>query len=321
MEPEPNLPVEPAVELAAPVAVPSVPRASKLLRGVVAAAAVVLVGVGTSSYVYLKPPTDAGVRAVVRFVPYPAAVVGSQVISMRAFLDERDALNTYFETSAAQQGAAAPTEAEITRNIMETLVHKAAVEQIAKQNGVVVDDARVDEFYAQATSGTDEATFAAQLQSMFGWTTDEFRQRVVRPVVLASQLGETVSKDAARQEGRKQEAQAAYDRVAAGESFAVVAADQSQDSSAQTGGDIGYVNVSDIPEEWKADIRALAIGDISPVIEGQDAFMIFRLTDRIGTGDAEKVQLSLISIPKETLDEVVQTYLDSIRVWKLIGRT
>lgn len=322
MEPEPNLPEEPAVN-APPVPVSaSVPKmlSSKLLRGVAIGAAAVLLGLGTTSFVYLRPPTDQGVRRIVSVIPYPAAVVGNQVISIRAFLDERDALNTYFETAAAQ-GGTAPTEAEITMNIMETLVHKAAVEQLAVQNGVTADDARVEEFYQQATSGTDEATFAAQLESMFGWTVDEFRARVVKPVVLATQLGEKISADAARQEARKQEAQAAYNRVAAGESFAVVAADQSQDSSAQTGGDIGYVSVSEIPEEWKADIAALAIGDVSPVIEGEEAFMVFKLTDRTGSGDTEKVELSLISIPKETLDEVVQTYLDSTRVWKLIGRT
>ncbi|NBS41718.1 hypothetical protein EBS80_03575 [bacterium] len=329
MEPESNIPSEPAAEPVSAVPVEPIdpglaPKpsllSSKLLRGTVIGAASVLLLVGTTSFVYLRPPTDAAVRRIVGVVPYPAAVVGNQAISMRAFLDERDALNTYFQTTAAQ-GGTAPTETEITANIMDTLVHKAAVDQLAVQNGVTVDDARVDEFYAQATSGTDEATFAAQLTQMFGWTPDEFRARVVKPVVLATQLSEKVSADAGRQEARKQKAQAAYDRVAAGEDFAAVAAEQSQDSSAQTGGDIGYVSMSDVPDEWKDDIYALGTGDVSPVVEGQDAFMIFKLTDRTGVGDAEKVQLSLISIPKETLDEVVQDYLATTRVWKLIGRT
>ncbi len=324
MESEPNIPVEsvePVVSPAASRRLAVLAASPKFLRGLAVGIAVVLLLFGTTSFVYMRPPTDGAVRKIVRVLPYPAAVVGNQVISMGTFLDERDALNTYFETTAAASGTDAPTEAEITMNILETLVHKSAVEQLARKNGVTVDESRVDEFYAQAVAGTDAETFATQLQSMFGWGPDEFRTRVVRPVVLATQLGESIAANAERQEARRQKAQAAYDRIAAGEEFTVVADELSQDASMNSGGDIGYIPLSDIPLEWQDDISALQPGDLSPVIEGEESFMVFKLTDRTGSGDTEQVRLSLVSVPKETLDELVEDYLATTRVWKLIGRT
>lgn len=293
-----------------------IPRTAKIAAS--AAVAVALV-VGISSFVYLHPPTDRTVRVITAVVPFPAAIVGSDVITVNEYLKERDALNAYFKSSAEQSGTV-PSETEIEANIMDTLVHKSAVNRLAEEAGVTIDEPRVDAFYEQALGGADPQEFADQLQSMFGWSTDEFRDRVVRPVVLAMQLGEKIGADVEVQNPRREQAQDAYDRLAKGEDFAAVAGDTSADSSATSGGDVGYVKVQDIPSEWSGTIGSLGIGAYSGVEEGTDAFMIFKVMDRTGSGDAAQVKLSIISVPKVTLEETVQEYLDSSRVWKLIGR-
>ena len=116
-------------------------------------------------------------------------------------------------------------------------------------------------------------------------------------------------------------AQGAYERLAAGEDFAVVAGDTSAAFSATTGGDVGYVKMSEVPAEWTETLAGLEIGAYSAVAEGVESFLIFQVTDRVEAGEDTEVKLSIISVPKVTLEEAVQEYLDSTRVWKLIGRT
>ncbi len=273
-----------------------------------------------TSVVYLRPPTDSFVQKVVGVFPYPAAVVGSDMISMKSFLNERMALNKYFEANTSIDSPM-PSEQEIAVNIIDTLVHKTAVEQLAEEVSVIVDETRVEEFYVDATGGGDPAAFALELDTMFGWTTDQFRERVIRPVVLTMQLSEYVSKDETRQAEPLAKANSAYDRLVAGEEFALVATDTSIDPSATSGGDIGFINLTDIPEEWQVAVSELEVGSYTEVLEGDLTYMIFLLTDRVVAGEDTQVKLSLIAVSKVTLEEIVQAYLESVRVWKFVGRT
>ncbi len=273
-----------------------------------------------TSVVYLRPPTDLLVQKLAGVFPYPAAVVGSDVISMKSFLDERIALNKYFEANTSVDSPM-PSEQEIAANIIDTLVHKTAVEQLAQEASVIVDEERVEEFYLDATGGGDSAEFSLELETMFGWTTDQFRARVIRPVVLTMQLSEHISADETRQEEPHVKANSAHDRLVAGEEFALVATDTSIDPSATSGGDIGFINLSDIPEEWRVAVSALEVGSFTEVLEGDVTYMIFLLTDRVVAGEDTQVKLSLIAVSKVTLEEIVQAYLESVRVWKFVGRT
>jgi peptidyl-prolyl cis-trans isomerase SurA len=274
-----------------------------------------------TSFVYRHDPTNSSVRKIVGMIPYPAAVVGNHVITIGDYLNERDALNAYFQSSAAQSGEAVPDEAVIAMNIMDTMINKVVVRDMADAAGLSVDEAKVEEFYANALGGSDSAAFETQLMTMFGWTPDQFRTRVVRPVVLAEQVGEAISADAARQADRKAQAEAAYERVAGGEDFAAVATEVSSDASATAGGDVGSVLLSDIPEEWRGSIESLAVGDYSKVVDGKAVFMIFKVTAKTGTDADAAVNLSLISIAKETLEEATQSYLATTRDWRFIGNT
>lgn len=316
----------PVAEPASPVsespveAAPRKLRLTKKTRNVlIAIGGLALLLVGSTALVYMRPPTDGFVRGASKTLPYPAAVVGNDVITLAEYLAERDALNSYFESNA--QTESVPSEEEITKNILDTLVHKAAVQQLADQAGVVLDPARADAFFSDAVGGADPVAFEAEVQSMFGWTTAEFRERVINPVVLAMQLGEALADDTGRQDARKAQAQAAYDRLAAGETFAVVAADVSSDASAATGGDVGYVKLTEIPAEWQEGIGSLAVGGYSPVLESEESYLLFQVTDRTGAGEETQVKLSIVSVPKITLEEQVQEYLSSVRVWKFIGRS
>jgi len=274
-----------------------------------------------TSFVYREDPTGSSVRKIVGVIPYPAAVVGSHVITFKDYLVERDSLSSYFASTAAQSGTEMPDEETIGKNILDTMAHKLVVADLASEAGIALDDAKVEEFYTNALGGADPAAFESQLQTTFGWTPDQFKERVVKPVVLATQVGEAIAKDETRQAEVKQAAQAAYGRVASGEDFASVATETSADPSATAGGDVGSIRFSDIPEEWREAIAALKPGEYSDVKEGNGYFMIFKAMERTGKGAEESVKLSLISFPKKTLEDVIAEYLASHRNWRAIGNT
>ena len=284
----------------------------------VALAVIVLLGMGITAGVYLQPPTSGFVRTVSRVLPYPAVIVDGHPVSIADFLVEYDALVSYFKMTAPES---IPPESDLAVNIVDTLVNKTVIQVLAKKHGITIDPAKEQTFYDEVVAQSGEEAFAEQLKSTFGWTPEEFRARVVASVVLATQVSDWISTDAETQKEAKAQADAALARLEAGEDFAVVAGDTSQDFSAAQGGDIGYINLSELPADtWGPTVSALEIGQHSSIVETPESLLIFKVTDRIAAGEDEQIKLSVIVIPKKTLDQVVTEYLDSVKVTRLIGK-
>jgi peptidyl-prolyl cis-trans isomerase SurA len=64
--------------------------------------------------------------------------------------------------------------------------------------------------------------------------------------------------------------------VRAGEDFAAVARDLSQDKSASLGGDIGMVRLSDLAPSLRAVAQALPPGGVSPILESPGDFVLLK---------------------------------------------
>jgi peptidyl-prolyl cis-trans isomerase SurA len=93
------------------------------------------------------PRTDSGPRAA----DFIVAVVNSEPITN----NEVRTRMVRFEQQLAQQGAALPSRPELTRMVLERLISEKAQLQLARESGIRVDDATVDQA---------EANFARQNQ-------------------------------------------------------------------------------------------------------------------------------------------------------------
>lgn len=274
-----------------------------------------------TSFVYRHSPTDSSVRKIVGIVPYPAEIIGNHIITLNELAEEREQMDTYLQMSGTLDAGSGVDERAVDNDLLDTIEQKFVIRQIADARGVVLDDARVEEYYTNAMGGGDPVAFADQINKTFGWTTDEFKERIIKPVVLATMTNESIASDAGRQAEPSQKAQAAYDRIASGEDFATVAGEASEHPSATTGGDVGEMAVTDIPADLQESIAAIAVGDYSGVIDGKTAYLIFKVTARSGKGMDEKVSISLISVQKTTLNEAIEEYMLLHRNWRFLAKS
>ncbi|HBK35061.1 TPA: hypothetical protein DDZ01_03650 [Candidatus Uhrbacteria bacterium] len=272
---------------------------------------------GLTFAVYTKPISSPFVQRIVNILPYPAAFVNGQAIWMSDFIKEYEAITQYFGTLDDSE---IPSDEVVKATIMDTLVNKIAVQHLANQYGVVLDESRVDEELASLLSTTTEEEFLAQLEEMFGWNLDEFKDRVLQPLVLAEQMSEFVETSEDLQAGQKEKAEAAYTRIINGEVFSDVATEIYSASGFEGDGDLGLVNTSDIPEEWMEVINAVEVGSVSPVTEFPGGYYLFSVVERTETEDGEQIHLYGLMIPQATLTEAVTHYIDSIKEWRIVGK-
>jgi parvulin-like peptidyl-prolyl isomerase len=321
----------PAQEMSTPPAPPQPPgarltpsepekrsRKYPFLGGLIIGALILLIG--ATAMVYMRPPTDQIVRSLTNVLPFPAAVVNTEIITIKDFLVEYEAFDSYFKNQAV--AASRPADAELYENIMKSLIDKRATQQLAEKYNLTLDQPTIDAGMQEAVTGAGgETAFKEQLSKSFGWTEDQFKARVVTPLVLSNQLSEFIAQDATLQAETKAKAQAALDRLTQGDEFASVAGDTSDDPSAKANGDIGTVKLSEMVDPWLSAIKDLKKGERTNIIEDSQHFIIFQLNSRKAIKDDTELGLSAIIVKKKILDQVVQEFLDGGHVVRFIVRT
>lgn len=267
--------------------------------------------------VYSRAPGDPVLTFLVSVFPFPAAKVGTMMITMKEYVIEYKALESSF--SASTETEQPPSPEKLQETILQTLINKRVIALLAKQYNVFVNPERVEAYFKQ-TIGEDqsEEAFADELNATFGWTVEEFKKRVIEPIVLAIDTNAAILNNDAVQTERRSFIEAARARVVAGEEFSTVAK-EAMDPFGLNESDLGFFLVSTIPEQWRASVDALNVGEISEVLENNDVFTFFKVTERNeGSGDAQ-LHLLTITIPKKTLEDAVKDYLSTAEVKRYIG--
>ncbi len=101
-----------------------------------------------------------------------------------------------------------------------------------------------------------------------------------------------------------------------GADFSWMAKRHSLDSSAEKGGDIGWVTKTQLPEEIRLIIDNLKIGDITPAVKVNSSYRIIKLTDRIegGVEDYEKAKDAVFSgYFDNQLDSFLKKYIEELK--------
>ncbi len=280
----------------------------------------VLVGFGGTTWlVYNKPPTDPIVRKIVNLIPYPAVKVNDQTLTIKDYLVEYDALVSFFDSFEGEQFDR-PSESDLESSIINTMINKSAIEQLSSRYGVEADEEAVNAMFESLKESEGSAdSFEEELKQTFGWEVEEFRDRVIEPIVLANKMSDFVAQNADLQKEKREQIEAAYARLDAGDDFMVVASETNDDRSAIFGGDLGSLPMSDLPEEWQPYVAELEVGEHTPIIENSEGFAILFLTERVAAGEEDQVWLSAILVRKKTMEEVVESFIEESKIKRYIG--
>ena len=264
-----------------------------------------------SVLVYRLPITNPFVKTVASIIPYPAATVDGSIITMRTYILEHEALTQYLKTTGYDE---MPSDDVLQQTILEALINKTAIRKLAGQNGVRLDQNLVEKYYQDVVDGqTSEDNFTKELSDTFGWSKTDFKKRIVESIVLALQMSDFVSKNETLQIPAREKVEQVYDRLKAGEDFITVANEINAQSATSFETDLGYQNVSDLPEDWKT-VEVVSVGGLSEIIELEQGYVIATVKDRIEAAEDSQIHLMAVMIPKITLEDLVSEYLASAKV-------
>jgi peptidyl-prolyl cis-trans isomerase SurA len=221
-----------------------------------------------------------------------------------------------------KQGTELPEESVLRKQILERLISDALQLQYAAQTGIKIDDNQLDrtieriaeqnqmtltEFgEALAKDGISMSKFRSDIRSEI--TIARLREREVdgRVTVTESEIDNYLTTQAASNESQDefeishilirtpeegatediQKAKAKVDdalaQLQAGTSFAKVSASFSDAQNALEGGNLGWKSGSQMPALFLDALKAMQVGDISPVLRSPNGFHILKLTNKRG---------------------------------------
>jgi len=290
----------------------------RLLMGLVLGAVVLLCVGAITAAVYLLPVSDKLVRSVTSFVPYPVAVVNMQPVSFGDFYKEYDALQSFYN-SKSTPAEERLSSAEISENILGTIIDRRIIDQLAKQYKVTVDEAKVEETLqaAYAQGGTEEE-FTNEIKTVFGWDKETFLIHVIKPMVLASQVEKVIQSDVTLQTAPKAKIDGVLTSLKNGDLFATVATANSEDPSSANGGDLGYLTIDQMPPEWVASFVTTGLNMPSEVIDLGSVYSVVMATDKVESDDGTKYTVKAIIVYKKDLDSVIESFKASSKIWKFL---
>jgi flagellar basal body-associated protein FliL len=298
------------------------PKNGKKIRFLVilVVAVLLLAGVGAvSAAVYLLPFNDVFVRSITKFVPYPAALVNLRPIFFKDFFKEYDALEQFYVTSATPEAEQLSAE-ERADTILQTMIDHAVIVQLAERYSVKLDETKMNENLQTAydQSGSEE-TFFSEINANFGWSKEDFLKHAMEPLILASQVEETVLSDADLQTEARQKIDVALTRLKNNEDFGVVAGEVSEEAqSAASGGDIGHLTTEQMPEQWVSFVKSAELNVPSEAMDLETGYTVVEVTEKSGLEGEEQYNLKVIVVYKRGLDEVKANFMASAKIWKFL---
>ena len=272
------------------------------------------------------PAVQAQSRSTpVRTGDYIVAVVNQELVTA----SELQARLSRVRDDAARQRASLPPEEQLRREVLDALIDERVQLTHARDSGTRIDDAELDRavnnvaVQNQVTmaqlrerlrrEGIDYARFRNTVRDQM--LTERVREREVQARirvtdaeidafldqrrVAASATSEyniaqilvTVPEGAGADEiaRRRERAEAAKKRVAAGEAFEAVARELSEDANRAAGGVIGLRSADRLPDVFVDVVKNLSTGDIAPELLRTGAgFHVLKLVEK-KEGDAFRI--------------------------------
>jgi peptidyl-prolyl cis-trans isomerase SurA len=289
------------------------------------------------------PGATVPVTPLLRPGDYIAAVVNQELVT--AF--ELSQRLEFVREDARRKNQTLPDDAEVRKKVLESLIEERAILSYARENGPRIEETEVDRAVAVVASqnqmslgqlrarlvqeGMDLPRFRAQLRDQM--LVERVREsEVARRIRLTDgEIDEFIEQErgAAAAEvqyniaqvlitlpdgaseslvaERKTRAEQAMARIRAGEDFATVAKQVSEDENRERGGEIGLKPADRLPDIFLETVRPLKSGDIAPSILRTGAgFHVLKLIERAEGGAFRITQTRARHIllrPSEQLSE------------------
>lgn len=222
-----------------------------------------LAGAGAAIWLSRGQLTDSKLKAF-KTLPFPMALVNNRVVSMKSFVDRYETAKIFYAKSPEPVN-----DADLKKGVADKMIEEEKIKQLASRKGVSVAEGQItEEFDARAKQANLEGSqnFIELLKS-YGMTEKQYREDVIKPDILTTNLVVWFNKQKALNEDSYKLAESLQNRISQGETMDNMAKNFSQDEASKlVEGDLGFVEITNILPELKEELDTMNTGQTKLVI-------------------------------------------------------
>jgi len=276
--------------------------------------------------VYKYNWNNRAMRLAEKTIPFPAIYIkGVGVIGIGEIKENSQAVKKFYESQDFDQiGMRVDFDTEQgqkrlkvkEKEIINKMIENKVIEVLAKKRGISITDSAVDqEVDSSIEQFGNRQNLMSELSRLYGWSLDNFKQKVVKPELYAEKLSEIFADET---ETSKQETKikSLHERVAVKkEDFSRVAQEASEGESSANGGDLGWSAQKQLIPEMAEKAFSMKVGEISDVIRSPLGFHIIKLDEKKSEDGQDLVHLRQIFVKTATFGDWLKEQMKKYSVF------
>jgi len=290
-----------------------------LVVGVIAVAILFLIVVGVGVYKYNWD------NQLARWLPFPAALYEGKILSHSDYQDDLATLDLFYDAQVEQSGSAVqrPSDDYLEKSVLSRMVREKFLSEAAASFSLTVSQKEVDDEYSLLLAqAEDTEQVTKQLEELYGWTDVQFKEKVIKPYLIRLKVQQYIADDNTINEEAKKKAEEVLSLLQSGDkTFEELVTEYSDDTTASTGGDLGYFGRGQMVSEFEEAAFALEEGKTSGIVKTQYGYHIIKLIEKISATEetAEQLHAAHILIMVKDIDEWIDDELATKSVMVFVG--
>ncbi|MDR1773251.1 MAG: peptidylprolyl isomerase [Clostridioides sp.] len=231
-------------------------------------------------------------------------------------------IENYVVYDVAKEQKLEPTKEEVTSSVDEIKKNISSDEEYKKQMDTIgIDETFLTDLtkmsmtiqkYQDAFNSNTKIT-EDEMKEYYNSHKDEFKKDEVKAShILIKTIDEN---NQPLSDAKKKEAKKKIDdilkKIKDGEDFAKLAKENSEDSSAASGGDLGFFSRGQMVQEFEDAAFNLKVGEVSDVVETQYGYHIIKVTDKVN--EEMSFDDSKDTIKQTLLEQKYKEHVESLK--------
>jgi hypothetical protein len=266
-----------------------------------------------------------------KILPMPAAVINMDNFVMLGDLEKNTAALVKFYQSPGylQSGGLkydfstsdGKKQIEIMKQyVLNKMIEDKAVEILAAKRNITVSPSDIKNFMnGEMKAYATQNDVAKMLVDSYGWTIDDFTNRVVIPSVRMATLQNEVTKNEINNDAAKNKIAAAQAALSSGADFAAVAKQYSEGESKDNGGELGWVAKSKMIPELQNAIFGQNQPKETDIIESSLGYHLIDIEGQKKENNEDVVQFKQIFVAKETFSNWLADQMKNMHIMIPLG--
>jgi peptidyl-prolyl cis-trans isomerase C len=274
-----------------------------------ALAYIVVIGI----FIYGFSKNNALINKTAAVIPYPAAFLGSDFISLKSLNDRTASVKRFYENQDfSSVGMRVDFNTDDGKKrlkikekaILNKLIEDKIVEKAAKKRGVFLTQEIISqEVDRKMKEYGSENYLKENLSRLYGWTVEDFENYIVKPDMYREKLSENIKQTDPEFTKAKEKIMKAQSELKSGAGFGETAKKYSEGESAKNSGTLGWFSADQMLPEIAQTAFTLEKGKTSDAIESAIGWHIVKVEDKKNENGTDMVKISQIFVRTKTLGE------------------